>query len=87
MSRRSGVLNDIIDILGRPQGLYPESFVPLSLFLAEMSERERCDYRVRPSLKVAVDVGAGMEMRWARPAQFIKSVTTIEVKKEVLGGL
>ena len=34
-------------------------------------ERERCDYRVRPSLKVAVDVGAGMKMRLARPAQYL----------------
>ena len=36
-------------------------------------ERERCDYSVRPSLKVAVDVGAGMKMRLARPAQFGKN--------------
>ena len=27
---------DDVDVLGRPQGSYPESFVPLSLFLAEI---------------------------------------------------
>ena len=26
----------VMDVLGRPQGSYPESFVPLSLFLAEI---------------------------------------------------
>ena len=28
--------NDDVDVLGRPQGSYPESFVPLSLFLTEI---------------------------------------------------
>ena len=30
------VIHDIMDVLGRPQGSYPESFVSLSLFLAEL---------------------------------------------------
>ena len=30
------VINDILDVLCRPQGSYPESFVSLSLFLAEI---------------------------------------------------
>ena len=31
-----GVIHDVLDVLGRPQGLYPESFLSLSLFLAEI---------------------------------------------------
>ena len=30
------VIHDILDVVGRPQGSYPESFVSLSLFLAEI---------------------------------------------------
>ena len=30
------VIHYDVDVLGRPQGSYPESFVPLSLFLAEI---------------------------------------------------
>ena len=30
------VIHDILDVLGRPQELYPESFVSISLLLAEM---------------------------------------------------
>ena len=30
------VILDVMDVLGRPQGSYPESFVSLSLFLAEI---------------------------------------------------
>ena len=30
------VILDIIKVLGRPKGSYPESFVSLSLFLAEI---------------------------------------------------
>ena len=35
----------------------------------ESSSRERYDYRVSPSHKVAVEVGAGLKLRLARPAQ------------------
>ena len=30
------VIQDAFDVVGRPQGSYPESFVPLSLVLAEL---------------------------------------------------
>ena len=30
------VINDVLDVLGRPQGSYPESFVSISLLLAEI---------------------------------------------------
>ena len=30
------VIHDVLDVLGRPQGSYPESCVALSLFLAEI---------------------------------------------------
>ena len=30
------VVLDVMDVLGRPQGTYPESFVSTSLFLAEI---------------------------------------------------
>ena len=30
------VIFDVMDVFGRPQGFYPESFVSLSLFLAEI---------------------------------------------------
>ena len=30
------VIHDVLDVLCRPQGSYPESFVSLSLFLAEI---------------------------------------------------
>ena len=30
------VIHDVLDVLCRPQGSYPESFVALSLFLAEI---------------------------------------------------
>ena len=33
-------------------------------------ERERCDYRVSPSLNVVVGVEAGLKLRLSRPAQF-----------------
>ena len=33
------------------------------------SSRERWDYRVSPSLKVVVEVGAGLKLRLARSAQ------------------
>ena len=34
------VINDVLDVVGRPQGSYPESFVSLSLFLAEIKAFE-----------------------------------------------
>ena len=30
------VIHDILDVVGRPQGSYPESFVSISLLLAEI---------------------------------------------------
>ena len=30
------VIQDVLDVLGRPKGSYPESFVTLSSFLAEI---------------------------------------------------
>ena len=34
--QEGGVIHDIMDVLGRPQGSYPGSFVSISLFLAEL---------------------------------------------------
>ena len=32
------VIHDILDVVGRPQGSYPESFVSISLLLAEEAD-------------------------------------------------
>ena len=37
------VIYDVLDVLGRPQGSYAESFVALSLFLAEKCDKNVTD--------------------------------------------
>ena len=36
LTQATRVIHDVLDVVGRPKGSYPESFVSLSSFLAEI---------------------------------------------------